>query len=77
MEIKTEYSINDTVYFLAESSVWVGVITEIRICITHGNIQTQYDVKCDIPNTARFAGLNADRLFKTKEDLIKNLLSNI
>ena len=73
MEIKPKYNINDTVYFLAESSVWVGAITEIRICITRGNIKTQYDVKCYIPNDARFTGLNADRLFKTKEDLIASL----
>lgn len=30
MEIKTEYSINDTVYFIAESSVWMGTITDIK-----------------------------------------------
>lgn len=73
MEIKPKYNINDTVYFLAENSVWVGVITEIRICITHGNIQTKYDIKSALHNAEIITGLNADRLFKTKEDLIASL----
>lgn len=76
MEIKPKYNINDTVYFLAENSVLVGAITEIRICITPGNIQTQYDVKSVLPNAASFR-LKADKLFKTKESLVESLFSNI
>lgn len=74
MEIKTNYAINDTVYFLAENSVRVGAITEIRICVDSLNIiQVRYDVKCSIPNEAKFTDLKGNRLFKSKEALIASL----
>lgn len=74
MEIKTNYNIKDTVYFLAESSVRVGVITEIRICVDSLNIkQIRYDVKCSIPNEAKFTDLKGNRLFKSKEALTASL----
>lgn len=74
MEIKTEYSINDTVYFIAESSVWMGTITDIKIGVNSRNdIQIGYDVKCITPYIARFKGLKADRLFDSKGALIASL----
>lgn len=73
MKITTKYSLNDTVYLLAESAVWTGVITEIRVFINNNYTMVRYNVKCSLPKPENFALLKGDRLFKTKEALIASL----
>lgn len=73
MEIKTEYSIHDTVFFLAENKIWTGGITAVHVTVSK-NVHVKYDVKCVIISDDReFLGLESNRLFKTKEALIETL----
>lgn len=74
MKIETKYSINDTVYLLAESAVWTGVITEIRVTVNNNYTMVRYNVKCSLPKPENFTLLKEDRLFKTKEELVASLL---
>ncbi len=72
MEIKTKYSIHDTVVFLAENKIWTGGITAVHVTVSK-NVHVKYDVKCVIPDDREFLGLESNRLFKTKEALIETL----
>ena len=72
MEIKTKYSINETVVFLADNKIFTGSITAVHITVRK-DVYVTYDVSCIIPDCAEFIGLASNRLFKTKEDLIKSL----
>ena len=73
MEIKTKYSIHDTVVFLAENKIWTGGITAVHVTSNTKNTYVKYDVKCVIPDELTFTGLESNRLFKTKEALIESL----
>ena len=73
MKIETKYSLNDTVYLLADSAIWTGVIIEIRVTTNNSYTIVTFNVKCSLPKPENFYSLKEDRLFKTKEGLIASL----
>lgn len=73
MEIKTEYNIGDTVFFLYDNKIHSGVITGCNISVQHATRSEKYDAMSTIPSEGEFINLKLDMLFKTKEALIKSL----
>lgn len=69
MTIETKFNIWDKVYFLSDNRCENDFITHIRIEIYSNETKIIYDVK-----DSYISYIYEDKLFKTKEELVKDLI---
>ena len=69
MEIKTKYNVGDKVYFLSNNAVVCLPIDTIRIEIDKNNNIIKYRIS----NNGTCEWRQEDKLFTTKEELLKSL----
>lgn len=70
MNIKTQYNINNTVYFIHNNKVWEGIVKRISIIVENNSIVITYKVQY---TDWKYKLVKESQVYNTKQELLDSL----